>query len=299
MTSPTGLQHVLTHGDQRAVVTQVGASLRSYTVAGTPVVLGYGEDELFPAYDGAVLAPWPNRLADGQFEVDGVAHQVPINEVDRRTALHGLTPYVRFDATGSSPSAVTLAHTLVPTPGYPWAVRVQVTYSLDDEGLRVHTLASYDGPGAAPFGIGFHPWLEPGPGGVDACTLTVEADRHVLVDDRLLPVGTEPTDPALVGPGVPLAGVAFDDAWEAARHDAAGWSTARLMRSDGRTTVLRGDRAVTAWQVCTGDGIPRIARAAVAVEPMSCIADAFRTGTDLVHLTAGAPHELVWTLQLV
>ncbi|MBU4215557.1 MAG: aldose 1-epimerase family protein [Actinobacteria bacterium] len=299
MTSPTGLQHVLTHGDQRAVVTQVGASLRSYTVAGTDVVLSYGEDELFPAYAGSVLAPWPNRLADGQYEVDGVAYQVPLNEPDRNNALHGLTPYARFDATAQSPSAVTLTHTLVPTPGYPWAVQVAVTYTLDDAGLTVATVATYDGPGSAPFGIGFHPWLEPGPGGVDACTLTLDADEHVLVDDRLLPVGTEPTDPALAGAGVALAGVVLDDAWSAARHDGAGWTWARLHRSDGRTTVIRGDRAVTAWQVCTGNAIPRIDRAAVAVEPMSCIADAFRTGTDLVQLTAGSRHELSWTLQLL
>lgn len=297
MTSPTGIQHHLAAGDQRAIVAQVGASLRSYTVGGVDVVLPYGEDQLAPAYAGTVLAPWPNRLADGQFEVDGVLHQVPLNEPERNNALHGFTAYLRFEATAVADSSITLETTLVPTPGYPWAVHLAVTYALTDDGLVVRTVAGYDGDGSAPFGLGFHPWLAPGPGGVDGCTLWLDADEHVLVDARLLPVGTEPTVTALTT-GTPLDGVRFDDAWSAARHDEAGSTWARLRRSDGRTALMWGDGAVTAWQVCTGDSIPRIERTAVAVEPMSCVADAFRTGADLVLLTAGEPYELGWGLRL-
>jgi aldose 1-epimerase len=297
MNAPTGLQHHLRHGAQEATVTQVGASLRAYRVDGLDVVLPYPEDAMAPAYSGTVLAPWPNRLQDGSYRLDGTEYQVPINEVDRRTALHGLTPHARFEATEVADDRLTLVHTLVPTSGYPWAVRVAVTYTLSDSGLEVRTLASLDEAGAAPFGIGFHPWLAPGPGGVDACTLWLDAADHVTVDARLLPTGLEPADPAL-RTGLPLATVQLDDAWSGAGHDEDGLSLARLLRSDGRTAVLWGDRAVTAWQVCTGDAVPPIRRAGVAVEPMSCVANAFRTGTDLVMLSAGRPHELRWGLRL-
>lgn len=297
MTSATGLQHHLTSGDQRATVTQVGAGLRSYAVDGVDVVLPFDESELAPAYDGTVLAPWPNRLADGSYEVDGTTFQVPLSEPDRRNALHGFTPFLRFDATTVREDLVTLEHTLVPTPGYPWAIHLAVTYSLTSDGLTVHTEASYDGPGRAPFGIGFHPWLLPGEGGLDRCTLQLDVAEHVVVDDRLLPVGLEAPDPALAT-GLPLSGVALDDAWSAARAD-DGLTRARLSRADGRTTQLWGDAAVKAWQVCTGDFVPVIARAAVAIEAMSCVADAFRTGTDLVWLSAGHPHDLRWGLRLV
>ncbi len=50
------------------------------------------------------------------------------------------------------------------------------------------------------------------------------------------------------------------------------------------------------WQVCTGDHVGDVAfrRTGVAAEPMSCIADAFRTGDRLVRLEPGASHEVTW-----
>ena len=40
--TPSGRQYVITHGDQRATVTQVGATLREYTVREAAVVDGFG-----------------------------------------------------------------------------------------------------------------------------------------------------------------------------------------------------------------------------------------------------------------
>ena len=50
--------------------------------------------------------------------------------------------------------------------------------------------------------------------------------------------------------------------------------------------------------MCTGDGGELIGRTAVAAEPMTCAADAFRTGDDLVDLTPGASHTMTWGLSL-
>ena len=45
-------------GDDSAVVSTTGAALLNYTVGDRPVVIQMS------AFDGAVLAPWPNRVAD-------------------------------------------------------------------------------------------------------------------------------------------------------------------------------------------------------------------------------------------
>ena len=86
---------------------------------------------------------------------------------------------------------MTLEHVIVPTHGYPWPVRVRLTYALTGAGLHVTAEGTNLGATTAPYGIGFHPWLSPGDGAVDDCTLQVDAERHVTVDDRLLPTGTE------------------------------------------------------------------------------------------------------------
>ncbi|WP_129337507.1 aldose 1-epimerase family protein [Cellulomonas endophytica] len=297
---PSGAQHAIAHGTHAAVVTEVGASLRLYTVDGRDVVLPFAEDELPPAFSGAVLAPWPNRLRDGVYTWDGDELQLGLSEPPRGVALHGLVAKVRFDLVEADGSSVTLAHDLVPTDGYPWPLRVEVTYALDDDGLRVTTRATNPGTATAPYGLGFHPWLSPGDGAVDDCTLQIGAAQHVTVDERLLPTGTEPVAGGFdLRAPVPLRGVSLDDAWVAPVREADGRTWARFTRGDGRTAALWADATFEAWQVCTGDGIPRVERRGVAVEPMTCIADAFRTRDLLVELAPGATHEAVWGLQLL
>ncbi|MEK8228107.1 hypothetical protein NKG05_21545 [Oerskovia sp. M15] len=78
---PSGAQISIEHGDHSVVVTEVGAAVRVYSVAGRDVFTPFSESELAPASHGAVLLPWPNRLRDGQYTFDGVEHQLPITEV--------------------------------------------------------------------------------------------------------------------------------------------------------------------------------------------------------------------------
>ncbi|CAM5791827.1 Aldose 1-epimerase OS=Cellulomonas persica OX=76861 GN=CPE01_02660 PE=4 SV=1 [Cellulomonas persica] len=298
--APSGTQHVLRHGDQIAVVAAVGASLREYRVGERDVVLPFAEDEIAPAFSGATLAPWPNRLAGGLYGYAGGTYQVPITEPDRLTALHGLVASVPFVVAGEpSDEAVTLTTTIVPTHGYPWPVRVDVTYALGDGGLEVTTRATNLGTSTAPYGLGFHPWLSPGDASLDECTLQLGARLHVTVDERLLPTGDEEVEGSydLLEPRL-LRGVALDDAWLAPVRDEAGLTWARLTTPDGRTTAMWADGTFEAWQVCTGDYVPAIARRGVAVEPMTCIADAFRTGDLLVELAPGQTHEARWGLRL-
>lgn len=297
---PTGTQHTLTYGDQQAVVAAVGASLRSYRVGDRDVVLPFAETETAPAFSGAVLAPWPNRLTDGEYAFDGTDYEVPVTEHARGTALHGLVAYVAFAATTATDTHVVLEHTVVPTPGYPWSVHLAVAYTLDDDGLRVEVTATNVDATDAPYGIGFHPWLSPGDAAVDDCTLQVDATTHVTVDGRLLPTGTEPVHGQFdLRTPTALRGVALDDAWLDVTRDADGLSWIRLAAPDGRTAALWADGTFDAWQVCTGDGIPRIDRRGVAAEPMTCIADAFRTGDLLVRLAPGASHRVTWGLRLL
>jgi len=301
VTFPSGAQYVLRSGDQEAVIAEVGASLRSYRVGGSDVVRPYDEAEMAPAFSGMVLAPWPNRLANGMYEYGGTVHQVAVSEPRRMTALHGLVTHVRWQTAGASDdgTSIELIHEMVPTAGYPWPLRLVATFALTGTGLRATITATNAGDSTAPYGAGVHPWLATGGAALDACTLRVDAARHVMVDNRLLPTGTEPVTNGfdLRAPKV-LAGHAYDDAWTGLTRDADGLSWVLLGRPDGTTVAMWADEAARAWQVCTGDDVDSIKRTAVAVEPMTCVADAFRSGDDLVHLAPGDSHTMTWGLEL-
>jgi len=152
---PSGEQFDLRHGAQRAAAVEVGGGLREYD----DVLLGYGADEQCTSARGQVLIPWPNRVVEGRYDWEGETLQLPLTEVERRTAIHGLVRWASWRAVERAESRVVLEHVLHPQPGYPFALRLQVEYALDGDGLRVRTRAENVGTRACPFGAGHHPYV--------------------------------------------------------------------------------------------------------------------------------------------
>lgn len=299
--APSGVQHEITRGNQRAVVTEVGAALRVYAVGGRDVVTPFAESQVAPAFHGAVLLPWPNRLRDGRYEFEGTTYELPLSEPGRRTALHGLACWQRWALVERNASQVDLRLDLVPIPGYPFPLRSTITYELTDAGLDVTLVTRNLGAVDAPYGAGFHPWLSPGPAALDDCTLSVDAHTWVSTDERLLPTGFEPPPPGLdFRRPRPLGDVMMDDAFvDAWFTDGRSWI--RLTGTDGRTAAVWMDESMTCWQLCTGDGAadPDDSRSGLAAEPMTCVADAFRSGDRLLRLAPGEEHSVRWGLTLL
>lgn len=299
---PSGEQYAIAHRGQEAVVTQVGATLRRYRVAGQDVVDGFDVEVRASDGRGQVLAPWPNRLTDGRYEYGGRTCQAPLNEVDRRTAIHGLVRWLDWTVVERSPAAVTLACELRPQPGYEWHLRLQVTYALGDDGLTVTLEAVNVGRETAPFGCGFHPYLTLGTG-IDALDLTVPAASF------LAPAGPEgvPTSADVAGTGHDfrqprrIDATELDHAFSDLEVSPDGRARARLGDpATGRAVELWADHRFRHLMVYTGDRVsePRRRRTAVAVEPMTCPPDAFRTGVDLVDLEPGTSWRGSWGLSL-
>jgi aldose 1-epimerase len=155
MIPPSGEQFELTRGAQRAVVVEVGGGLREYG----DVLLGFKEDEMCTSGRGQVLAPWPNRLADGSYEWEGARLQLPIGDLKTHSAIHGLVRWANWRAVEREASRVVMEYLLHPQPGYPFMVRLRVEYALDGEGLAVRTTAENVGRRACPFGVGHHPYI--------------------------------------------------------------------------------------------------------------------------------------------
>lgn len=298
MTAPasrSGLQYEISLGDQSATITDIGAKVRRYAVDGRDVFTPFGADEVAPAAHGAVLAPWPNRLRDGRYRLGETEYQLDISEPPTNTAIHGLVMWQRWQALEVTASGVVLELRLAPSPGYPFELLLRLGYRLGSDGLHVDAAARNLGAEPAPYGIGFHPWLSPGTGNLDECTFQLDAATRVRTDDRLLPVGTEPASGRYdLRAGQPVRGLDLDDAYlDVERTDGLSW--ARLRGPDGATAAVWMGEAFAAWQVCTGDHITAAhRRTGVAAEPMTCIADAFRTGDLLVMLAPGQSHEVSW-----
>ncbi len=293
---PSGAQFEIAHGSQRAVVTEIGATLRAYTVGGCDVVNGFGEDEMCRNAAGQVLAPWPNRLAGGVYSFNGRTGRASLDEPEHGNAIHGLVRWERWSLVSRAQNYCTLSYRLAPCPAYAWWLDLVIEYRLGRRGLEVRLQAATPGREPAPFGIGFHPYFGAGGSTVDTCRLRVPADRVLTVDERQLPVGE-----ALLSGGEldlrdgTLIGARRIDATYFGFGGAVGRSDGSF---DAASLVVEGGRCVVVWmdpcfkylQVFTADGdaFGNVAREAVAIEPMTCPPDGFNTKRDLITLEPGS-----------
>jgi aldose 1-epimerase len=292
MREPSGHTLVLRHGSWAAEVVGVGAALRRLTHEGRDLVAGWPADEICSDYRGWVLSPWPNRVGDGRYRLDGTTHQLALSEPERGNALHGLTGWTHWEVHHPDASRALLRHELVPQRGYPFAVSVSVDYHLTDAGLRVTITTSNDGSSPAPYGVGHHPYLTLGRP-ADDLELTLPASTWCPMDDRGLPAAAEPVEGSPYDFRAPrrIGDLAVD-------HPFGGLTGERVTLRDpdsGREVALVLGEGCRWVHVFTSDSHDP-PRRSVAVEPMSCPPDAFRTGTDLVLLDPGERHRLSFTI---
>jgi aldose 1-epimerase len=294
---------LLESGDVRAEIDTVAAALRLLTVRGAALTEPRLDDELPPFCNGIVLAPWPNRVRDARWSLDGAVQQLDITEPARGGALHGLLQFTDYEIFARSESEVTLGAFIAPQHGWPFALETTVTYALTGDGIRVTHAATNVGSERAPYAVGTHPFLRVGETPVEQLTLTAPAATFFEVDENLNPIAESPVDGTAsdLRHGPVVGSLALDTAYGSLTHahpvDGRGVS-AWLDAPDGARTTLWQDLDWGYLQVFTTDIFPRPEGLgfAVAVEPMTAPPDALNSGRDLIWIEPGASWQGSWGL---
>ena len=295
---PTGEQFEIVHGDQSAVVAEVGATLRSFSVAGLELLDTFAEDEMSDVCRGQVLLPFPNRIAGGLYVFEGGEQQLPITEPAMGGALHGLTRWLDWRPLGKTASGVTLGQRLHPQDGYPFVLDLQIEYALSDLGLTVTTNATNIGSTALPFGAGYHPYFTVGTPTIDAAILKLPAGAYLETDDRLIPTGKAPVEGTDFDfrEGRAIGETKLDTCFAGVVPDADGFARIVFAHPDGGPEItISMDASYGFIQVFTGDTLAREdRRRGIAIEPMTCAPDAFNSGDGLLVLAPGESFTGVW-----
>ena len=159
-TPRTGNQYSIHHGDFSAVVCELGSKLRRFDYGGKEVFCSYGPDDLTPTCCGYILAPWPNRIKDGEYDFNCKHYCAPVNECHpepRNNANHGYAYQYMWKLESLTENSVTQSLRFPNLDGYPFDVTVTATYELNDKGMTVTVSARNDGDEPAPWALGLHP----------------------------------------------------------------------------------------------------------------------------------------------
>jgi aldose 1-epimerase len=194
---------------------------------------------------------------------------------------------------------VLMSLVLFPQDGYPFMLRLDVDYRLSAGGLTIRTTATNLGEQAAPYGAGHHPYVTVGTL-VDHALLKMPALMRLELNDRLIPTGR-----ALPNRGTaydflelrPIGSLRMDTAFANLVADSDGLIRVHLQAPNG-------DPRVTLWMepvyrflmVYTPDAIPDRSRRrrSIAIEPMTCAPNAFRSGDGLITLQPGESWSGSW-----
>ena len=297
MIAPSGGQVEIAVGDQQAVVVEVGGGLRSYSAGSRELLDGYRADEMSSSGRGQVLIPWPNRLQDGRYEFDGRRYQLPLSEPEHSNAIHGLVRWATWTAAEREPHRVVMEYVLYPQPGYPFSLGISIEYALLDVGLQVRTTATNLGTDPCPFGSGAHPYLTLGTATIDHLILRAPGRIVLRSDERGIPIGREAVQGTEYDFQQPrrIGSTTLDHAFTELERDQDGLAHVELRDPNRGTQVsLWVDRSYRYLMLFSGDPLPNVHRRSLAVEPMTCPPNAFRTGEALIRLEPGSSFTGTW-----
>lgn len=199
---PTALYVLKNSQGAEACVTNWGGRLVSVMVPDrdgklTDVVLGYDNIQQYVQFPdnnyGALIGRYGNRIANGQFQLDGQSYQLPQN--NNGHCLHGGPKgyhAVTWDARQIDGQSVELTY-LSPDgeAGFPGNLKVKVIYRLtDDNAIDIRYEATTDKPTIV--NLTNHSYFNLS--GVPGSTITdhkiqINADTYVPVDETLIPTG--------------------------------------------------------------------------------------------------------------
>lgn len=234
----------------------------------------------------AIMVPFAGRIADARYRFDGRDYDLqPGAAAGQRESRHGFVRDADFavaELVADADSARAILTTPIRAqPGYPFAIDLSVSITLDAAGLSLEARMRNASAAPAPCFFGWHPYLRAGEGMADEWLLEVPARTLIRTGADMIALDGDAAYVPLDGaPALdfrrarPIGGSILDQGYTDLVPDADGRIRTRL------TDPATGFR-ITVWQergvmhAFTGDTLKRDARRSIALEPMECMANAF------------------------
>ena len=297
-TPPSGRQFELSSGQQRAVVVEVGGGIREYSVAGRDVLEPYALDQMCDAAHGAPLIPWPNRLADGRYSFGGAEHQLALERARARKRDPRAAPLAAVDRARARDRPRAPRSAAARDARLPLLARGVDRLRARRGGPHGHDRgAQRRSRRSAPSARASTPTCRRAELRSTTARCTCRPPRGCSPTSARSRSGASPwrAVPTTTRTPRPVGELQIDDAFTDLARDGDGLARARLECPDGAAVELWADERYPFLEVFSGDPLPEPRRRrALAVEPMSCAPNAFRSGDGLVRLAPGEDIVLRW-----
>jgi aldose 1-epimerase len=153
-----------------------------------------GENDLYPS---ALLAPWVNRVRNGNYSFEGRNYQLPINESNLGNAIHGFLARKKFEISeekcNDDSTEVSFIHNYTGDfPGYPFPFIFTLTYKLSSQGtFAVNFKCQNTGQTNMPFACGWHPYFKIANAEISHLEINFSPTLKYISDPQMIPMAEE------------------------------------------------------------------------------------------------------------
>lgn len=152
------------------------------------------ENDLYPS---ALLAPWVNRVRNGNYSFEGRNYQLPINEFNLGNSIHGFLARKEFNISQEKCNhefaEVSLTYNYTGDfPGYPFPFIFTLTYQLSSKGiLTVNFNCKNTGKTNMPFACGWHPYFKIAGAKIKHLAISFNPTLKYISDAQMIPMSDE------------------------------------------------------------------------------------------------------------
>lgn len=258
-----------------AVISTEGAALRKLVLRDAQIIDDSRLANPLSIKFGSLLAPWPNRLAEGRYKLN--SREFQSSKLDPfGNAIHGLLYDRIVEVENHDESSVTFRHLFGQDSFYPFSVELRVRYELHEDELLVTATANNLGE-PAPFGIGFHPYFLAG----EEFTVKASFTNQIMVDEKLIPQFSTDID------GLLYSGGKLDSCF-------FGTDVIHMTTKDFSIDVklLEGYEYTMLYRppIELGESL-------LAIEPMSCPANAFNSTIEELTMQTGETKRFAFSIK--
>lgn len=225
-------------------------------------------------HPSALLAPWVNRVRNGNYSFQGRNYQLPITEPTLGNAIHGFLARKPFEIIEKkvidNQAKLVLQHSYTGDyPGFPFPFDFQLTYELHTNGhFFIRFGIKNTGEHLMPFAIGWHPYFTFPDADLSDLEISFSPQSKFLSDSQMIPLREEPVE---YTKPVNLAKESLDNVF-------------RLREAEYHTTTLTNKRTHASLYIKQHVAdFPFLVvyapenEACIAIEPMTANTDAFNT----------------------
>ncbi len=236
-------------------------------------------------FKGSKLFPFPNRILDGQYSFENNIYNIPINFLKEKHAIHGLVLDSNFEVMQKLSSLekaqiILRYQTSGMEKGYPFKIKITIEYCLSKNGFTCITSVENMDTKNIPVGDGWHPYFKTN-SKIDDCLLTLPVEYSYEVDSRMIPTGKTIKETVFINP-TKISDTKFDTCYKLAKTGNPRLYTKIEDPSHNLSLLIwqsTGEGNYNYLQVYTPPN-----RQSIAIEPMTCLANAYNNGEGLIVL---------------